>query len=100
MRIVFRPQARTDLRNIFAYLVERSPSAAVRIRETIQEQSRTLVDHPELGCPGRVPETRELVITHTSYIVQYIVNRPCNTIYVLRVVHGAQECPTDLESET
>lgn len=50
-----------------------------------------LPDHPEMGRPGRVPATRELVIPTTPLIV------PCrlkeNRIETLRVFHGARRWP-------
>lgn len=48
--------------------------------------------HPAIGRPGRIPETRELVIP--PYIVAYRVKD--STIQVLRVLHSAREWPENL----
>lgn len=42
---------------------------------------------------GRVEGTRELVITHTPYIVAYTIDPHSNTVVVLRVLHGARRWP-------
>lgn len=47
--------------------------------------------HPDLGRPGRVSGTRELVITGTPLIVAYRLRR--NEIQVLAVLHGARKWP-------
>ncbi len=46
-----------------------------------------------IGRRGRDPETRELVITDTPYIVGY---RVTNRVEVLAVIHGAQDWPDKL----
>ncbi|HET6521471.1 MAG TPA: type II toxin-antitoxin system RelE/ParE family toxin, partial [Geminicoccaceae bacterium] len=51
-----------------------------------------LAQHPESGRPGRVPGTRELVVSGTPYIVPYRVQG--NTVQILRVLHGARKWPT------
>jgi toxin ParE1/3/4 len=51
----------------------------------------TLADHPEIGRPGRIPGTRELVITNTPFVVPYRVRG--DLIEVLSVFHGARRWP-------
>ena len=97
MRLVTRPQAEADLDAIFRYLWERNPTAAARVQETIGAQVRLLADQPGLGRPGRTSGTRELVITSTPYIVAYAVDQAHQTVYILRVLHGAQKWPEDFE---
>jgi len=50
--------------------------------------------NPDVGRPGRVPGTRELVVARTPYIV------PCRLhggmIEVMRVCHGARRWPDRL----
>ncbi len=50
-----------------------------------------LPDNPEMGRPGRVPGTRELVIPRTPFIVPYRLVG--NTIQILRVFHGTRRWP-------
>jgi len=49
---------------------------------------------PEMGRPGRVDGTRELVIQRTSYIAAYRITG--TTVRILRVLHGAQMWPEEL----
>jgi toxin ParE1/3/4 len=53
-----------------------------------------LPDNPEMGRPGRVPGTRELVIPSTPFIVPYRLDG--NTIQILRVFHGARRWPESI----
>jgi plasmid stabilization system protein ParE len=52
---------------------------------------------PEMGRKGRIDGTRELVITGKPYIAAYRVAG--NTVLVLRILHGAQQWPRDLNEE-
>jgi toxin ParE1/3/4 len=47
--------------------------------------------HPYLGRPGRVANTRELVVTSTPFIVAYRV--VSDRIEILAVFHGARRWP-------
>jgi addiction module RelE/StbE family toxin len=53
-----------------------------------------LMKFPEMGRPGRVDGTRELVIQRTSYIAAYRITG--TTVRILRVLHGAQMWPEEL----
>lgn len=91
MKVVFSPQAREDLREIFIYIAEDSPPAARLILTRIKERVKELKDNPHIGRPGRVPGTRELVITKTSYLAPYQVVD--DAIQILRVYHGSRQWP-------
>ena len=91
MEIQWRLSARDDLRNARRYLAERNPQAAGRIFEAIRASVKRLADAPELGRPGRVDGTRELVVPGTQYLVAYAVLG--NTLTILSVLHGAREWP-------
>jgi len=96
MQIQWLEPARTDLRELFDYLLERNPDAVRRIAVAIESQVQTLVEHPGVGRPGRVAGTRELVIVNTPYVVAYTVDRRADTVIVLRVLHGARRWPEEL----
>jgi toxin ParE1/3/4 len=92
MNIVWSPEAIQDLIALRAYIAEESPTGARRIvLRILHDVEGLLADNPEIGRPGRVPGTRELVIARTPYIVPYRVRR--GTIQILRVFHGARRWP-------
>jgi toxin ParE1/3/4 len=66
MRIVWSPEATADLAQLREYIARDNPDAAQRVVERIfNSVGRDLSENPELGHPGRVPGTRELVMPHT-----------------------------------
>lgn len=76
MRLEWSPFALEDRDNIFDYIEQESPRAAVIVDDHIRDQVAGLVKFPEAGRPGRLQGTRELAINRTSYIAAYrIVKR-------------------------
>jgi len=95
-RIAWRRRAQADLRNAFLWLLDRNPSAAWRIYHAVRDHVVVLRGHPGLGRRGRVEGTRELVVTHTPYVVVYTV-QSSGDIVILRILHGAQRWPEQLD---
>ena len=106
MIIVWSPEAIDDLAALRAYIAEQDPDAALRTALHILHNVEMLLPaNPQMGRPGRVPGTRELVIPRTLFIVPYRVEnieawpaptvgtRQAQTIQVLRVYHGARRWP-------
>jgi toxin ParE1/3/4 len=92
MRTVWSPQAIDDLVALRTYIEQDNPAAARRIVLHIIQNIDTLLPRsPEMGRPGRVPGTRELIIPRTPFIVPYRLEG--NTIQILRVFHGALRWP-------
>ncbi|MCG3188974.1 MAG: hypothetical protein LKCHEGNO_01216 [Burkholderiaceae bacterium] len=85
---------RTALRNLdaeAAFVAEDDPAAARLVVQRVLTAMAMLATHPALGRPGRVPNTRELVVLKTRYIVPYRVRG--DTIEVLRVFHTSRRLP-------
>jgi toxin ParE1/3/4 len=80
---------------IFDYIEADNPSAAIRVDDSIREQIAQLTRSPEMGRPGRVEGTRELILAHTPYIAAYWISK--NRITILRILHGAQQWPEEFE---
>jgi toxin ParE1/3/4 len=86
MNILWSPEAIEDLTSLQAYFAEHDPAAARRVvLHIIHNIEQLLPDNPQMGRPGRVPGTRELVIPKTPFIVPYRLQR--NVIQILRVYH-------------
>jgi plasmid stabilization system protein ParE len=97
MRILWLRRAEQDFSAICEYLLERDPAAALNTFEAIQEKVSVLADHPDIGRPGRVEDTRELVITQAPYIVAYTVDVRRDILIILRVLHARQRWPEDFD---
>lgn len=65
--------------------------------ERIAAAVRRLMDFPDSGRPGRVEDTRELVIARTPYVAPYRVTG--DVVRILRVVHGARIWPDEIVDE-
>jgi toxin ParE1/3/4 len=92
MIIEWSPQAADDLASLRAYIAEDDPAAARRVvLQIVRSVEELLAGQPQMGRPGRVPGTRELVVPRTSYVVPYRIRD--NRIQVLRVYHGARRWP-------
>lgn len=82
--VEWRPQARADLLEIIDYISDDNPVAAPELKDEIEEKACTLAEHPELYKPGRVANTREMVLRR-NYIVVYAVNTDHLLPLLLRV---------------
>jgi len=59
--------------------------------ERIRAAVGRLAASPDIGRPGRVADTRELVITVTPYIVPYRVKG--ELVQIITVLHSTQRWP-------
>lgn len=91
MKVVWSSEARQDLRDIYLYLAPENPYVARTLQERIKQGVQLLRDNPGIGRPGRVPGTRELVISGTAYIVPYRIRE--NRLELLRVYRMARKRP-------
>jgi toxin ParE1/3/4 len=85
-----------DRSQIFDYIELDNPRAAVAVDERIKKHVAALARFPEMGRPGRVDGTRELVIASTPYIAVY--RATAETVHVLRVLHGARQWPDEMSA--
>jgi toxin ParE1/3/4 len=95
LKIVWSPQARDDLRAIYLHIVQDNPAAAKALHERIRECVLRLSATPQIGRPGRVPGTRELVVSGTRYIAPYRIAG--DALQILRVYHTARRWPESFE---
>jgi addiction module RelE/StbE family toxin len=89
--------ALADRDAIFDYIEAESPRAAVSIDDRVRTRVEGLERFPEMGRPGRIEGTRELVISGTPYIAAYRIVG--DTVRILRVLHGAQQWPGEMPKE-
>lgn len=92
MRLFWTPEALNDRRAIYDYIEADNPSAALALDELLSEKSSCLIEHPDLGRPGRVTGTREMV-AHQNYILVY--DTAGDLVRMLRVLHAAKQWPPE-----
>ena len=91
MRIVWSPTAVRHLAAIRRCIHRHNPQAASSTSATVRQAVTALSGFPGLGRAGRVPGTRELVVSGPPYIVPYTVRGDAVEIHA--VLHGARKWP-------
>lgn len=91
MNLIWLPRARDDVRKAFRYIANDSQTAAEGVVTRLRMQVKTLAEFPKSGRPGRVPGTREMVISRTPYVVAYRIVG--DVVEILAVLHGARRWP-------
>ncbi len=91
MHLEWAGPALKDLIDAGDFIASENPQAARRMSERVNEAVEYLLDHPNMGRPGRVHGTRELVVSGTPFIVVYRIKMP--SIQILRVLHHARTWP-------
>jgi addiction module RelE/StbE family toxin len=66
-------------------------NAARRMAGRVKEAVEYLRDHPNMGRPGRLSDTKELVVSGTPFIVVYRIKK--GMVQILRLLHHAQRWP-------
>lgn len=88
MKIEWTERAARDLRNVREYIAQDNPAAAKTVALGILDAVERLVEFPSSGRPGRVANTRELVVVGTPFIIPYRVE--ADVVQILGVLHGAR----------
>ena len=94
MKLEWSVFALADRDDIFSFIEADSPRSAIKVDDAIRTHVERLATFPESGRIGRVPGTRELVITELPYIVGYRVT--ADAVRILRILHSAQPWPDNL----
>ena len=94
MTIVWSPRAIEHLAHLREYIARDNPNAAKRIASALLEAVERLAQLPNLGRPGRVAGTRELVVPGTPYIIPYRLRG--DRLEIVAVFHARQKWPKQL----
>lgn len=95
MKTVWSDRAIDDLETIHDFIARDDPKAALEtVRQIAALVEERLSKFPEIGRPGRIPGTRELVVPGTPYIVPYRVKT--DRIEIARIYHSARRWPSQL----
>ena len=91
LKIEWLPLASANRFEQLVYIAQDNPLAAIDQDERIERQIDMLLQHPQMGRPGRKKGTRDLVISRTPFIVVYRAKGARSEI--IRLLHGAQQWP-------
>src|SRR4051812_3155589 len=91
MKIHWSLEASADFIAIIRYIHQENPTASRRVAERISHALNRLKAFPNLGRPGRLEGTRELVFAPLPFVVVYRVKQ--EIVEIARVLHGAQQWP-------
>ena len=95
MLVVWLEQAEFDLDHHIRFIASQNPRAALDQDLLIQGAIERLSLYPNIGKIGRLRSTRELVISHTSFIAVYRVQTDRNQVHILRILHTSQKWPPE-----
>ena len=91
MDIVWTRSAGESLNAIFDFILADNPGAALDVCDRIERSVRPLAEFPGSGRPGRVPDTRELILADLPDIIVY--SHDDNEVTILAIRHAAREWP-------
>lgn len=91
MKVIWFKSAVLDLKSVRDYITQDNPQAAQQVVQRIKEKVSLLREQPGMGRPGRVPNTKELLVDQTPFILPYRVRD--NKIEILRVLHTSRRWP-------
>jgi len=78
-----------DLQAARDYLEAENPKAAWDAIDRIMSAVERLAQFPQMGRPGRVDRSRELVVTGTPFLVAYRLKG--ESVQILAVLQGARK---------
>ncbi len=91
MKVVWTDTAFRHLKNVRDYIESEDPGAARKISGILFDATTKLAEFPNFGRPGRVPNTRELIIPGYPFIIPYTVDN--NQVVILAVMHSSRNWP-------
>ncbi len=91
MKVIWFKRAILDLTAAKDYITQDNPRAAQQTVQRIKDKVSLLSEQPGIGRPGRVPNTKELVVDRTPFILPYRVRD--NKIEILRMLHTSRRWP-------
>ncbi len=84
-------EAEIWLKDIYEYIAQDDPAAAIKVLEGIYEKAQVLISFPETGYKYRPePEGDIRILLYGHYRIAYLI-RSQNTIDILGVFHGSLE---------
>ncbi len=92
--VVWLSRAQRHLTEIVVYIAEDNPTAAISVKERIEQAATHLSANPRMGRQGRIDGTRELVVSGLPYVIPYRLR--FGRVEILDVIHAARRWPSRL----
>ncbi|WP_309744285.1 type II toxin-antitoxin system RelE/ParE family toxin [Chamaesiphon sp. OTE_20_metabat_361] len=97
VQLIKRPEAATDLEDIWWYIAQDSPEAADRLLDRIQEKLLSLSQFPQMGASRDELMPRLRSFSVSNYLIFYFPLE--DGIDVIRVLHGARDTEVIFQSD-
>ena len=91
MKVILLASAKSDLTNIFEFILPQQPKAARKVFNALIYSTQQIALFPEMGRGGRIKGTRELVLPDIPFVIVYEVVE--FEIRILAVIHASREWP-------
>ena len=91
MKIIRTQTAIGDLKAVRDYITQTDPQAAQRVTIKLYDAASMLAQFPASGRSGRIPNTRELIISDLPFIIPYKVDEKC--VQILAIMHTSRKWP-------
>ena len=91
MRVRWTRQALKNLETAVHYISTDSPGNDQKVAQKIWDSIQLLQQQPGMGRPGRIPGTRELIISDLPFIAPYAEHK--GEIVILRIIHTSMKWP-------
>jgi plasmid stabilization system protein ParE len=95
-RILFAPRAGKDLRGIYEYVAQTSPSSAPTVVERILDASETLVEFPHRTIvETKIPQSKFPIrsLPVRPFVIYFRVLEDDKVVRIVHIRHGARRRP-------
>jgi toxin ParE1/3/4 len=89
MKLRYTARAIADLEAIADYLKPRSPQGLARVRATIRDGLKTIVQFPRAGRLQDAGGIRKLAVRKYKYLIYYTVEE--DEIAIIAIQHGSRQ---------
>ncbi|HTW81936.1 MAG TPA: type II toxin-antitoxin system RelE/ParE family toxin [Terracidiphilus sp.] len=91
--LVWTPQAREDLIEIYIFIGDDNPSAAERVFDAVREKVELLTEHPRLGVRRREISPSTRILIEGPYLILYETHPDSDKgkideVEIVRIVDG------------
>ena len=93
VELIWTPQAREDLIDIYIYIGLDNPSAAERIFDAVQAKAASLVEHPWMGARRSEIRSSTRILIEGPYLILYETHPDrdegrIEAVEIVRIVDG------------